>query len=39
MRLNDALVSIYQEYPTYKMEKIASTHPSTQSIFKEPDSS
>jgi hypothetical protein len=25
MKLSDALVSYYREYPTYKLEKIAST--------------
>lgn len=34
LKFIDASVSIYKEYPTYRLERIASNHPSTQLIFK-----
>lgn len=39
MKLSDAIVSVYREYPTYKLEKIASTYSITKSTSKEHDSS
>lgn len=34
LKLADALISLLRRYPTYRMEKIASTHSHTQFTFK-----